>query len=773
LNADPAQPGWVPLTLLRDRFAANCAALGTRRPGLADLLRGLAPGRPYFVRPRAERVDLGVGDASGEVAAGEPATEVRPLAHPLPPAVARQTAAALCPSGFCTVPLLVVGEDVGWLWNALYALPCQVPTAPGHRPPLFFLIRDLERLWVMLHVQDWAALLADARVRLFVGHDAVDQFRLSLAEDAACPWPRLSVTVDPALWPAGLTIDGLLQDAGATVAGRFAALQRQLAADHAGRSAASLAALYAPPALAAPHLAAQHLAQPARGGAAGLSGPVSPAVPSPRPLNVLGITSRYTTFLQYSMRDWLAAFERLGHRTQLVIEQADHEIAGPVAAATAAAAFPPDLVVCIDHFRKELGGLPAEVPVAMWVQDALPNLFAPAGGAAQGPRDYCLGFGRLKMVDEFGYPADRYMPAVVGLDERRFLPRPLSPAEQDRFGGEVAFVSHASEPADAIIQNQINQAGGPSSPAGRLLSAAFDALRAVYDAGGAVTEPIAVRRLVERAMADTGTSGSAEQVNAIVDLFVLRVNNALFRHQSLQWVADMGVDLRLWGRGWETHPTLKRFARGVADNAGQLPLIYQASAINLQVTPHGAVHQRLMEGLAAGGFFLIRHCPGDELEREFQTIHAWCASAGVTTDADLRRLAPPTVRAAIARAAQTFQYDPLTDGGGTTANTAAAGRRESFVSQLRASHDDGYIRSAGTVWGDDYDAVAYRSADELRAKVSRYLADADDRRRVAASMRQVVLDRFTYTATTRRLLAFMATDLTRQAKAEVPKNAAA
>ena len=786
MNPDSAQPGWVPLTLLGDRFAANCAALATRRPGLADLLRNHVPSRPYLVRPLADAVHLGVlvdANASADSTYAEASRdasgrgEVRPMAHPLLPAAARSVAAKLCPTGQCTVPLLVVGEDMGWLWNSLYALPCHTPAAPGHRPPLYFLVRDVERLWAMLHVQDWATLLADERVRLFVGHDALDQFRTSLTGDVASPWPRLSVTVDPTLWPVGTTIDGLLQAAGTTLNGRFDQLERQIAADHAGRTASSLAALYG----ASPE------AKRTRGGAAGLpvggrEDFVGPA--SSRPLNVLGITSRYTTFLQYSMRDWLAAFERLGHRTRLVIERADHESNGPVAFAEACAAFKPDLVVCIDHFRSRLGGLPANVPVAMWVQDALPHLFAPAAGAAQGPRDYCLGFGRLKMVQEFGYPADRYMPAVVGLDERRFLPRELSPtasplsaAERERFGGEVTFIGHASVPADVIVSDEVKSAGA-SSPTGRVLASTYDQLRAVYDAGGTVTEPIAVRRMVERALADTHVAAPPAQLQNIVDLFTLRVNNALFRHQSLLWLAETGVDLRLWGRGWERHPQLKRFARGVADNEQQLPLIYQASAINLQVTPHGAVHQRLMEGLAAGGFFLIRHCRGDVLEREFRTIHAWCQEAGVTTDAELRRLAPPAVRAALARAAETLQYDPLTDGDVTASATSGVNgtntdtRREPFVDQLRASHDDGYIRSAGTVWGDDYDAVAYRSAAELRAKVAHYLANPDERKRTAAAMRQVVLDRFTYTATTRRLLAFMASDLARQAERETGARAA-
>ena len=81
------------------------------------------------------------------------------------------------------------------------------------------------------------------------------------------------------------------------------------------------------------------------------------------------------------------------------------------------------------------------------------------------------------------------------------------------------------------------------------------------------------------------------------------------------------------------------------------------------------------------------------------------------------------------------------------------------MEELRASAQGGYVRSAGTIWGEDYDAVAYGGNDELRAKVTKFLGDEHERRRIADSMRAVVLARFSYSATTRRLLEFMAEDL--------------
>jgi hypothetical protein len=252
--------------------------------------------------------------------------------------------------------------------------------------------------------------------------------------------------------------------------------------------------------------------------------------------------------------------------------------------------------------------------------------------------------------------------------------------------------------------------------------------------------------MIDRAMAQTRTSVPESEMPKLVDLFAQKINNALFRHQSLNWLAEMGVDLRLYGRGWEKHPTLSRFARGIADNNHQLSQIYRASRISLQVSPHGAAHQRLMEGLACGGFFLLRQCPGDLIERRYQTIWNWCVFRRISSDSQLRTCSEPQIAEAIAQVAGILQHDPF-------------GMSHSFMEELRASAQGGYIRSAGMIWGEDYDAVAYGSADELREKVTRFLGDEHERRRIANSMRAVVLARFSYSATTRRLLGFMAEDL--------------
>ena len=697
---DAAAPvAWIPLSKLGDRLAANLQALSKRYPDLASSLQSLSPTRTYFIQPQPDRVLLGTGTAGG----------IQTLPQPLPPPAARDITNKLFASGNCDHPVVVAGEDLGWLWNYLFQLPCKIPTIPGHSPPLFFLIREMERLWAILHIQEWRTLLADSRVRLFAGPDCFDQFRQSLATDLMCPWPRQLARIDASLWPAGTGIDEVLNAARLSLAQRLTRLTQQTDAFYSNTTPSSIV-------------------ERLQSGAS---------------LNVLGVTSRYTTFLQHSMRDWLAAFERLGHRTQLLIESADHEVPNTLATATVCAQFKPDLIVVIDHYRKEVAGLPSQVPVVMWVQDALPNIFCRAGGEAQGERDYALGFARLRMIHEFGYPASRYMTAIVALNDERFSTQPLSASDQSQFGCDVSFVSHASTPAEALVNTEITRIGSPE--ARRLLWGIYEKLKAVYDTGEAITEPNTIRGIIDQVLLDTRTGLPDDQMPTLMDLFVQKVNNSLFRHQSLNWLADLDIDLRLYGRGWEQHPTLGRFARGIADNATQLSTIYRASKINLQISPHGAVHQRLLEGVAAGGFFLLRHCPGDVIEREFQAIWDWCRVHSIRSDSELRQRATADVQLRLDVVGQILQRDPFA-------------MEYSFIEMLQSSEESGYIRSAATIWPDDYDSICFRSQTELRKCVSHYLQNEKERQARAQSMRKPVLDRFTYLATSRRLIEFIAAD---------------
>jgi hypothetical protein len=695
---------WQRLCLLSGQFEANCRALATRMPELAARVMAFSPTADWMLAIKGNQVLI--ADHS------DGAVRMRPCL--LSAAAAHQTLERLFPDGKYTQPLLVAGVDQGWLWQQAYSMPSLAPAVPGHQLPLYFVTRELEEFRIALHLHDWREMLADGRVRLMVGEDAVEQFMRSLAEHPRIATPKIALTLGAPLWPAGTDLGSVIAQARVPLEEEVRALMGQYAETYAGLTPRTIAARFR----------------------------------SGEKLRVLGITSRYTTFLQYSMRDWLAAFERMGHTTRLLIEGAAYEQMTGLCFARACAEFRPDLIVLIDHYRGEFKTLPTQVPCVMWVQDKLPTIFRQTAGEAQGPLDYCLGFGRLLLSQRFGYPPDRYMEATVGVDEVRFAPG--RGEGRGRFACDVSFVSHASTPADALMTPQLAKAGSPQ--ARRLLTEMFDRLRAIYESGGMVYHRLSFQKMLDEASASAGMVLEAQSREEVIDLFSQQINNALFRHQTLEWLAETDVDLHLYGKGWENHPRLKRFARGVADNQRQLTEIFQTSRINLQVTPHGAVHQRLFEGLASGGFFLIRHTPGELVENYYKPIWEWCRATGIESDDQLLARATPEVTAALAELERLLGFSPFAFG-------------SPFMEVMRLSADAGFTRSAGSIW-PEYGEVAFSSRGELQGRVRRFLADDAERGRLAASMRQAVLDRFTYQSTTRRLLAFIADELGNRSERE-------
>jgi hypothetical protein len=706
LSQTPSQPAWVPLEMLRARLEANIQALRARDPKLSSELQSHQSSQIYCIQTAADNLVLGV--RSGQW--------MRALPQTVPPPRAAQIAAQIYPQGRYNKSLFMAGEDLGWLLNRIYQLPND--SYQTHQWPLYLVMRELERFWIILHIHDWRTLLADARVRLFVGNDAPSRFRKSLSEDVLSAWPANFVVADPTSWPEGESAGQLLQAAAEDLEKKQNRLKQQTQVIFADRTPASFL----------------------------------DKLKSGHPLKVMGVCTRHSVFVRYSMRDWLEAFERLGHRTHLVTESADYQLVNSTAVSQAVVDFKPDLVVMINHFRKEMGVVPDQVPFVMWAQDWCDNITCSAAGDAQGAMDYVLGQNPMRMAHAHGYPIDRYLPAVVAVNDARFQSRALTTAELAEFGCDISIVSNAGVPARALLDDEIRRIG--SAEFGAVLNSIYAELESVYQNGGSITQVGGIIPILVQHLKTAGIVLAREQFLALVDLFSHGINSALFRHQALQWVADLGVDLRIYGRGWDRHPTLAKYARGVADNMSQLSLIYQASKINLQISPHGVMHQRVMEGLAARGFFLFRTCAGDTVGRHYKAVWEWCDANRFGDDETLRQRAPQAIQTHLAEIARLLNRDPFDK------------RTFGFVPYIQFQAKHGYLESADLLWGDDEQAVSFDSAAQLGDKVRYFLTNPAERARRIESMRRPVVDRYTYLATVRRLLDFVAADMAGQAQAK-------
>ena len=690
---------WQRLSVLRPQMEANCTALSAREPDLARRVREFAPVGECVLAIRGN--DVIIGQLAGTT------VHVRPCL--LSAAAAQETLRRVYPGGACTEPLLVAGVDQGWLWEQAYRMPVSSPAVPGYRPPLYFLVKEIEELWIALHLHDWRTMLADGRVRLMAGDNVVEQLRLALLNDPQVPEPKVALTLGPSIWPSGSDLDSIVAGTRATLSAEFR------------ESMARYPAIYS---WATPGTVAEKLRSGER-------------------LRVLGMTSRYTTFLQYSMRDWLAAFERLGHETRLVIENDSYEMHNSLTTARVCCEFRPDLIVMIDHCRGEYNAMPGQIPFVMWVQDQLPNIFSERGGAMQGSMDFCLGFGRLHLSGRYGYPARRYMPSTMGVNEERFGNGPPTPAQLERFACDVSYVSHASTPADELLKGQLERQAADGK---RFFVDVYERMVAHYEGGGAALSDVAIRLLIEQSLAATKVSIPESDLKPLLTFLNGQLSNALFRHQTLIWLSELGVNLHIYGRGWEKHPKLARHAKGIADNITDLGAIYRASKINIQVTPHGAVHQRLLDGLAAGGFFLLRYHGGDAVGPIYQALWDWCERNGITNNEQL-----------YARADE--RIVEMIDGINQMEGSPDDRREMSVFDVMNGHRDNDFMTSAASIW-PEYELVAFDTREELEAKVKHFLADEGARRAVAASMRAAMVERASYLSITRRLMKFIADELT-------------
>lgn len=93
------------------------------------------------------------------------------------------------------------------------------------------------------------------------------------------------------------------------------------------------------------------------------------------PLRVMAVTSRFSSFIQYCMRDLLAGFKSIGCETKLIIEESDIYRINASDIYSTFQEFKPDLIIYINHFRSNQNYfIHKNIPFVNWIQDLLPNI---------------------------------------------------------------------------------------------------------------------------------------------------------------------------------------------------------------------------------------------------------------------------------------------------------------------------------------------------------------------------------------------------------------
>ena len=309
--------------------------------------------------------------------------------------------------------------------------------------------------------------------------------------------------------------------------------------------------------------------------------------------------------------------------------------------------------------------------------------------------------------------------------------------ELKRYSCDVSYVSHASQTPRAFHEEERRAYTDPTIH--RLLETMFELTPSSIAASGVMTGAAAVRVINEASRLTGIEVGNAELRSRFIEWYLWRLGDRLFRHQALEWVAEWarqsGRRFRIYGHGWDAHPTLREFAVGPAANGRELLCVYRASKINLQLMPAGFVHQRALDGLVGGGFFLSHRTPHDHSGRTLRRLDNRIGELDIRSTRELLE----TDDVALQSLLHEYMGEALRE---VDENSQQLYLR--LRGQAELVHPDEVF--------PDFDEILFGSAREFQAKADHFIADDAARQRIAETMRQVVVEYYSYRPTMDRFL---------------------
>ncbi len=710
--------GRIEWSTLRQRFEANLAAIYARHPALRqhdEAFRGIPRTLELYraldgnwqvstVRSPGRRRWLpDLCDANGLVA------RTRPPHDP--------------DQSLCS-PYIITGDRFGLWFDLIHGATEKMFLT--FRPRVYVVEPDIRLLGVMLHTSESVDRLCDERTSIMVGPDCVEVLIELLEQDSRRALPEY-------------VVGGPCRDK--SFRRRLVEAIRPLTKVRQRQARAATAAVQKQyDALPAGHWAERFGQSSGKG------------------LRVLGLTSRFTTVLQYSMRDLKGAFERLGHEFRLLLEDNDYDLLPQAGTAEVIGSFKPDLVVLIDHLWEEHSQVvPANVPFLCWIQDRLPHLFRKEAGRGVRPMEFVIGYGFPECLTEFDYPADRFLPCVIPTCPEQLLDPDEGPEDLEQYRCDVMYATNAYETPGELHQRHRQQYSGDGRA---FVDAAFETLMGLvgrpgfcgdYDWSG----------LVEGVERETGLTVNDHGVRREIGGMLRFIAHQWLREASIRaavrWAEETGGRFNLYGQGWEGRSEFARFARGPVEHGRPLGRAFRAAKISLHAGCNSALHQRVLDGLCAGGFFLVQEKPSDLAHGLNQVIYRHVRDKGLTPPFMLRPADLPEPYAAEYRRFLTVR--------GSDPETGVVACREMMLN-LEAQCDWKCRPNASGIW-PRYGEIVYRDADHLMERIDYFLQHDEERRGLAAEMRRAVLEHFTYDALVGSVVEFMGRSLTGEGRSPV------
>lgn len=323
---------------------------------------------------------------------------------------------------------------------------------------------------------------------------------------------------------------------------------------------------------------------------------------------ILFVTTRFSTALQYHIRDCMLACERLGCSTRLVIEQGDIYSVNTRGYAEAVKDFKPDLWFQINYFaNREI--VPKEILAVNWIQDPMPHLTDPKTPLALDKND-CMLASSKEGLEKIGYLPEQILVTSIPANHLIYQPYQLDEQERAQYGADIILVSNRNDFATEVerIEKELFVQLTISEKA-LLKKILWQYYKLTYEEKiNLVNQKSVEEYLAQELKTKLGIILAPESLAIARERFHVHTKAIAFRNTLADWLIDGGyTNLKLYGNDWASNPKFAPYAMGVAPNGEMLSKIYQSAKIVLGTNLHSTGPARVYETFLSGGFYLANY----------------------------------------------------------------------------------------------------------------------------------------------------------------------
>lgn len=327
---------------------------------------------------------------------------------------------------------------------------------------------------------------------------------------------------------------------------------------------------------------------------------------------ILFLTSRFTTALQYHVKDCMKAAKNAGCEVELLIEPYGIYRVLQQKRIEITAKFKPDIVFQIDHFRYEQSFIPEEAVCISWVQDPLPNVMDTKTASGLNSRDFVMNhFTTWKEFRNVGYTEKKLIDAPIPANHHIYKPYDLTKTEYEKYASDICFVCHASD-VDAHVIEELQRY---PKEWWEIIAAIYKGYQSyVYETGEIFYRAADFREYIKGSLSQHyGLELDENTLEYMSHDMYHAFNQRVFRQALVDWILDAGfTNIKLWGNGWLDDEKYKDYAMGPAENGETLSKIYQSSKIVIGNNIQTTAAARAWETMLSGGFYLSNYIPQEE-----------------------------------------------------------------------------------------------------------------------------------------------------------------